>query len=254
MTRASRWVLAAGLVSWGLVVAADESAQTRFAEANALARAGDYPKAIATWAALATTGTESASLYWNWAQAASARGARGEALWALLRARELDPGDAAVSRDIERVRETLALDAAEVAPDPRPVLARWGRRLRLDLIAVALVALSLSARAIVAFGHARRPAAATSWAAGVLGLLIAAGLGAAATAGAQAVVVRKGAPLVDSASPSAEAVGALREGEVVPVLAASAEWIRVEDSSGARGWAHVDDVRRLDRPPAALRP
>ena len=60
MTRASMGVLTAGLVSWGLVAVADESAQTRFAEANALARAGDYPKAIATWADLATTGTESA--------------------------------------------------------------------------------------------------------------------------------------------------------------------------------------------------
>ena len=63
----------------------------RFREANDLVRSGDYPKAIAVYGELAASGQESASLYWNWAQAASARGAMGEALWALLRARELAP-------------------------------------------------------------------------------------------------------------------------------------------------------------------
>jgi len=64
-------------------------------------------------------------------------------------------------------------------------------------------------------------------------------------------VVRRGAPLLDSASPTAEAVGTLREGEVVPILEASGDWVRVEDNAGARGWAHVADVRRLDAPPRA---
>ena len=54
---------------------------------------------------------------------------------------------------------------------------------------------------------------------------------------------------MDAASPSAEAVGALREGEVVPVLQVSGDWLRVEDNAGARGWAHAADVRRLDAPP-----
>ena len=78
-------------------------AADRFREANDLARAGDYPKAIALYGELAASGEESASLYWNWAQAATARGAQGEALWALLRARELDPGvEAVVRHDQER--------------------------------------------------------------------------------------------------------------------------------------------------------
>jgi hypothetical protein len=48
-------------------------------------------------------------------------------------------------------------------------------------------------------------------------------------------------------------MGPLREGEVVPVLEVSGDWLRVEDNAGARGWAHVADVRRLDAPPATLR-
>jgi hypothetical protein len=77
---------------------------------------------------------------------------------------------------------------------------------------------------------------------------------AGALARPTAVVVRRGAPLLDAASPSADAAGALREGEVVPVLAESAGYVRIEDSSGARGWAAADDVRRLDRAPAAPPP
>ncbi|HEX9186506.1 MAG TPA: hypothetical protein VGB87_05530, partial [Vicinamibacteria bacterium] len=96
----------------GAVVAAPllgAPAGERFREANDLVRSGDYPKAIARYGGLAGSGHESASLYWNWAQAATARGAQGEALWALLRARELDPGDRAVVRDVERLREALNL-------------------------------------------------------------------------------------------------------------------------------------------------
>ncbi|MGE5126463.1 MAG: SH3 domain-containing protein, partial [Betaproteobacteria bacterium] len=52
---------------------------------------------------------------------------------------------------------------------------------------------------------------------------------------------------LDAASPGAEPIGTLREGEVVPVLEASGDWLRVEDNAGARGWARAGDVRRLDR-------
>ena len=76
---------------------------------------------------------------------------------------------------------------------------------------------------------------------------------AASFARPTAVVVRRGAPLLDAASPTAEATGSLREGEVVPVLQASGAWLRIEDNAGARGWAHADDVRRLDAAPAPSR-
>ena len=62
-------------------------------------------------------------------------------------------------------------------------------------------------------------------------------------------VVRRGAPLLDAASPTAETVGTLREGEVVPILESSGGYVRIEDSSGARGWALSSDVRSLDAAP-----
>jgi hypothetical protein len=221
----------------------------RFRTANEAARGLDYPKALLAYRELAAAGQESASLYWNWAQAAAARGEQGEALWALLRAGDLDPADRAVVRETVRLTEALALDPAELAPDPRTAVARVGRRFRLDLVAAGLLllagGLAVAAR-LAAPSRRLRPAG-----------LIALGLSAlttclllvGATARPLGVVVRRGAPLLDAASPTAEAVGALREGEVVPLLQQSGGFVRVEDSSGARGWASALDVRALDRPP-----
>ena len=223
----------------------------RFRTANDLARAGDYPKATAAYAELARSGAESASLYWNWAQAAAASGASGEALWAMLRARELDPGDRAVSREVERLREALNLDRAEVAPEPLAAAARASRRFRLDLVAAFSFALSVAAHALGwrrrRAGGAWRGAAASLVA---LGALAAAPVAAGSLARPTAAVVRRGASLYDAASPTAAAAGALREGEVVPVLDVSGDWLRVEDNAGARGWARASDVRRLDVAPA----
>jgi hypothetical protein len=241
-----------GLLALLAILAAPAGAASpdqRFDEANDLARRGDYPKAISLYGELAASGHESASLYWNWAQAASARGAAGEALWALLRARELDPGDRAVRRDVERLREALNLDPAEIAPEPLAAAARLARRFHLDVVAALLLVLSLAAHALARFHPGSAWPTPLSWTALSLGLLAAAAPIAGVLARPTGAVVRRGAPLLESASPSAEPIGSLREGEVVPILDPSGDWLRVEDASGARGWAHVADVRRLDIPP-----
>jgi hypothetical protein len=220
----------------------------RFREANDLARAGDYPKAIALYEELAVGGEESASLYWNWAQAAAARGAPGEGLWALLRARELDPGDQAVAREIERRREASNLDPAEIAPDPWAGWVRVSRRFHLDLAGVLLVLVSVAVHAAARLRPGTRGAPAAAGVTLALGLILTAGSAASSLARPAGVVVRRGAPLLDAASPTAEALGTLREGEVVPILEGSGDYVRVEDSSGARGWALAPDVRRVQGP------
>ncbi|HSD26813.1 MAG TPA: hypothetical protein VLL75_05875, partial [Vicinamibacteria bacterium] len=179
-------------------------ADERFREANDHVRAGDYPKAIALYGEIAASGQESASLYWNWAQAAAARGAQGEALWALLRARELDPGDRAVVRDVERLREALNLDPAEIAPEPLAAAGRFARRFRLDFVALVLLALSVVVHGLVHLGFGRRGGGRLAGSALALGLLAAAVPVAASFARPTAAVVRRGAPLLDSASPTAE--------------------------------------------------
>jgi tetratricopeptide (TPR) repeat protein len=231
-----------------------DPAADRFREANELVRAGDYPRAIGLYGELARAGGDSAALYWNWAQAASARGAHGEALWALLRARELDPADRTVARDVERLRGMLNLDPAEIAPQPLAVAGRFARRFRLDLVAAVLLALSVAAHALARTRSRLRAPRAIAWLSLALGLFAAAVPLAASLGRPTAAVVRRGAPLFDAASPSASQTGTLREGEVVPVLEASGAWLRVEDNAGARGWAHAADVRRLDTHPAAVPP
>jgi acyl dehydratase len=248
-------VVLAALAGPALAAPADE----RFRQANDLVRAGDYPKALALYQELAVSGQETASLYWNWAQAAAARGAQGEALWALLRARELDPADRAVAREVERLREALNLDPAEIAPEPLAAAARFGRRFRLDLLAAGLLVVSMAARllerALPGFRSPGRSFGGAAWPRGAAGAALGLGLALAAVpiagslARPTAAVIRRGAPLVDAASPTAETVGSLRDGEVVPVLQVSGDWLRVEDNAGARGWAHAADVRRLDKAP-----
>jgi hypothetical protein len=221
----------------------------RFREANDLARSGDHPKATAIYRELAAGGAESASLYWNWAQSAQARGAGGEALWALLRARELEPGDRAVDREVERLRESLNLDPAEIAPDPLAALRRLERRFHVSLPAAFLLLASAALHGLSRATRARRSLAGLVWACLGLGAVLAAVALSGAWARPSGVVLRRGAPLLDAASPTAGNLGALREGEVVPVLDSSGAYLRVEDSSGARGWAFAEDVGRLDVPP-----
>jgi len=245
------FLLAAGLVLFAPgAPRAWAQADLRFREANDLARAGDYPKALALYAELASSGQESASLYWNWAQASRARGASGEALWALLRARELEPGDTALVRAIDEIRTELRLDAAELQPEPLAGAARLGRRFGLGWLAAALGLVSLLAHAAARFGRRGRGRA-VAWACGILALLCAAPLALGQLARPTGVVVRRGAPLLPSASPTAESAGTLREGEVVPILDESGGYLRLEDSAGARGWALEGDVRRLANPAAS---
>jgi hypothetical protein len=222
--------------------------RAQFRTAGEMARAGDAPGAIAIYRTLAASGDESASLYWNWAQTAAARGSVGEALWALLRARELDPSDRAVARDIERLRESANLDRAELAPDPLASPARAARRFRLDALAVLLLLISLGAHAALKWRRTARLTA-LAWTTLALGLAFAAVPAAGAFSRPTGAVVRRGAPLFDAASPTAENVGTLREGEVLPILEASGGYVRVEDSSGARGWALASDVRSLAEAP-----
>lgn len=254
MTRARRIGLGGSALGLVLAVASTTSAasatsEQRFREAGGLVRGGDVLKAVTVYRELASSGVESASLYWNWSQAASIRGEVGEALWAALRARELDPGDRAVAREIQRLREAANLDPAEIAPEPLAALARGSRRFRLDWLALTFAGLSVVARVLARLLPGSRRLPRGAWAALALSVLFGAAPVTASFGRPTAVVVHPSAALLDSASPTAKTIGSLRQGEVVPVVERSGVYLRIEDSSGARGWAHQDDVWALDQPP-----
>ena len=244
-------MLAGGAWRAWAAAAPGASPQQQFRAAGESARSGDYPKSLALYQALAATGHESASLYWNWSQVASARGAQGEALWALLRARELDPSDRAVQRSLDRLREAANLDRAEIAPDPRATLARVSRRFRLDVAAVLLLLISLAVHAGIKWRGPRSRLTVMAWVSGALGLVVAFVPIVGSFARPAGVVASRGVALLDAASSTAETVGTLREGEVVPILESSGGYVRVEDSSGARGWAVASQVRALFEAPGS---
>jgi hypothetical protein len=198
---------------------------------------------------LAIDGHESVNLYWNWAQGATARGHTGEALWALLRARELGPPDAAAQREIERLRTALQLEITEINPVPTAALARAARNWHLGAASVALIGLSLLLRLIAWRRYTLRwPGIGSGVAVGLaLALAIAGFVGA--TSRLTAVVTTRDVVLLDSASPSARPIATLREGEVVTVHDSADGFLRVQDSSGARGWTRTSEVWMLDRPP-----
>lgn len=225
------------------------SPEERFRQGGELARSADYLGAIGVYRELAAQGNESASLYWNWAQAAASVGASGEAMWTLLRARELSPGEGAIKRAIEERRAVANLDPAEIAPETLGALARTGHRYRLDLLGLVLLVLSVLAHGASRFLLRNRSATLLAWATVVLGMSLSAVPLLGSLARPTGVVVRRGASLFDAASETAQMMGSLREGEVVPLLGLSGRYLRVEDSSGARGWARVEDVWRLDGPP-----
>ncbi len=234
-----------------------ETAEERFRAATSAVRSGDAPAGVRLFRELASTGVASPSLYWNWAQAAAARGHLGEAVWALLRCRQLDPGDGSVARELHRLRQLANLSPAETSPQPLAELAHHAHRFRAGSLTVALFALSLllhvAARWLL---PAARWPVAGAWTALALALVLAVPAALAPWAARPlAAVVRPGAPILDAASPTAGILATLREGEVVPVLTRSGPYLRIQDSSGARGWALAEEVWPLDEvpPPSAIR-
>ena len=232
-----------------LLMGATGAPDARFREASGLVLEGDAVAAVAIYRELAVAGHESASLYWNWAQAAAARGELGQALWALQRGREIEPSDARLDEEIEHLRDAASLDPAEITPEPLQGLARISRRWHLGLSSIVLLLVSLGCHAVARQVREARWAAPAAWAALTLGVTLAALPLTAGLARPTAVIVSPDAPLFDAASPTAEHIAALREGEVIPILATSGNYLRIEDSAGSRGWAHQRDVWRLDRGP-----
>jgi hypothetical protein len=240
----------AAVFALGAVVASAQNPGGVFQRSTALLVGGDLAGGIRLLRNEAARGNESPALYWNWSQAAAARGTVGEAMWALLRARELDPGDTALVRELDRLRTQLSLDPAEVASEPLAALARTARRYHLGALAVILLAASLVAHGALRLGLVSRLRTPVIYALVALALALAIPSLAGAFAHPAGAVVQRGAALLDGASPTANPIGTLREGEVLPVLETSGGFLRVVDSSGARGWVAAGGVWRLDRRPS----
>ena len=210
-----------------------------FRRGNEHAAQSRWDEAILEYGRLEKERVRAPSLYWNWAQAAAASGRKGEALWALLRGQELTPRDNSMNREIERLRGELGLDPSEVSLGLLGDARSLARRFRFDVIAMSLFLLSV-------FGFASKtPRRVITQGGFVAGLLLALPSFAGPWTEPRGVVVQKNAPLLDVARNDALALANLREGEVVPILAEEGDYVRIQDASGARGFALKADVRRI---------
>jgi hypothetical protein len=222
-------------------VARPEDSAVGFRRGNESASHSKWDDAISEYSRLAQEGVKSPSLYWNWAQAASASGRKGEALWALLRAQEQTPGDASLARDIERIRGELGLDPSEVSLGLLGDVRLLARRLRFDVLAIAALLLSIASLL------GRKPRKPLALSAFLTGVVLITPYFAGAWREPRGVVVQRDAPLLDAPRNEAVALANLREGEVVPLLGEEGDCVRIQDASGARGFAHRSDVRRIGR-------
>jgi hypothetical protein len=240
-SRFGGWVLVTLL--WVPFAEAQAEAPTVvFRRGNENAAHSRWDDAILEYGRLAESGVGAPSLYWNWAQAASASGRKGEALWALMRARDLTPTDTSMIRETERLRGELGLDPSEMSLGLLGDLRMLARRFRFDGLAIA--ALFLSVLALLG----KKPRASLSLGSLLLGLLLATPSFLGSWREPRGVVVQKDAPLVDAPRTDALALANLREGEVVPLLGEEGDYVRIQDASGARGFAHKNDVRKVGMP------
>jgi hypothetical protein len=214
-----------------------EAPAAAFRKANEKAALSRWDEAIEEYGRLAAEGARAPALYWNWAQAAAASGKKGEAVWALLRAQDLAPHDSSITREMERLRAELGLDPSELSRGFLGDVCSLARRFRFDGLALLVSAVSLL------FALRRKPRAALS--AALLGLVLIAPFFMVSWRESRGVVVRRDAPLVDVPRQDAVALANLREGEVVPILEEQGDYVKIQDASGARGFARKDDVRRI---------
>lgn len=216
--------------------------ETSFREANEKAAHGQWQDALPIYSKLARDGVRVPALYWNWAQTAAASGRKGEALWAYMAVRNVAPRDPGVGREIEKLRAELGLDPSEISLGLEGDARLLARRLRFDMLAVLALLCSIGVLLVP------RPRAAFSVVLLLLGLLLLGPYCFAAWRQPRAVIVQKDAPLLDASRDDAVALANLREGEVVPILEEAGDFVKIQDASGARGFAHRDDVRRLEVP------
>lgn len=239
MSRPVVWLTLMALILVQHAGAQSEPAAATFRQGNESAIRARFDEARLAYDRLAKEGVRAPSLYWNWAQVASASGRKGEALWALLRAQELMPTDRALLREIDRLQGELGLDPSELSLGFLGDARMFARRLRFDVLAMVAFLLSLT------LAVRRKPARRLSLVALLMGMFLLAPLLAWPGRGPRAVVVQKDAPLMDAPRGDALALANLREGEVVPILSEENEYVRIQDASGARGFAHNSDVVKI---------
>lgn len=219
-----------------------------FDAANKLYEQGKFSEAAFAYQKMADAGQRAPAIYFNLGTAAYKAGQMGRAIAAYREAGRFAPRDADLRANLQFVRK-------KVNGDAQSPLAPW--RIWIELLTLnewtALTTAALWTFFLLLALREFRPALKKSlrggvFAAGGAALLLAAGLGAAASANFSdrpAVVVAREAVVRFGPLEESQMARQLPDGSEVLVLDEKEIWLEIRDAAGRSGWVRRDQVQRL---------
>ncbi|HET9983529.1 MAG TPA: BatD family protein [Longimicrobiales bacterium] len=199
--------------------------------------AGRYGDAVARFAAVVRANPEDATAWYDLGNAFYRTGARGDAIWAWLRALRLEPR----ADDVRRNLGVAAADPA-VVEAASPAVPLSGDEVLLLGAALWVVGGLVLAGALAGRRRPLRLAGAAS----VVVALAVLGIGGFVRYGPATAIVRpKEASLLAAPNLHADRLAALAEGGAVTVVEERGEWLRVRSADGTEGWIETRAVGRL---------
>ena len=238
-----------GLATFSAFAAGTEVA---FDAANRLYEEGKYSAAATAYEQLLADGHRSASIYFNLGTAYYKAGERGRAIAAYLRAERLTPRDEDLRANLRFIRKKVNGDDRS----PVPFWRSWFLYFTLNegtVLAAAAFWIWILLLAAREFRPAwRKPLRSYALGAGVLTLLLASGLAAAACvrqADGPAVVVVKEAVVRFGPLDESEMAYQLPDGAEVTVLDHKDNWLQIRNRANRIGWVKRDQVIVLSDAP-----
>lgn len=235
-TRLFLIALLCGFFRAGTVNAASMDAATEFDRANKLYEQGKFPEAVAAYEALARSGIQRASLWFNLGNAAYKAGEMGRAIAAYRMAERLTPRDAALRANLQFVR-------GKVYSDERTRVPIWNAMIRLATLnewtALTVIFFWALCSVLGCSEMARRHYPKTASALLLLTLLSGAALAAAVHdqgAATEAIVVAREVTARFGPLDESQSAFQLRDGAEVKVVDMKGDWLQVRDAEKRTGW------------------
>ena len=233
-----------------------DSREGLFLQGNRLYEAGDYRKALESYAGIAAMGYESGPLYFNMGNCYYKLGEVGQAILHYERAARLIPGD----EDLEINLSLARLKVVDQIPElPRFRLLVLLERLVFYFPRNALWILMWSSYAVLAsawilkllWHRARRFSGKIIWAGALLVILSSlclAGQIRRERESSEAIILAQEARAVSAPGEEGIQVFTLHEGTKVRIQEVSGSWVEALLADGNVGWLKADSLARIAQP------
>lgn len=233
-----------------------DSREGLFLQGNRLYEAGDYRKALESYAGIAAMGYESGPLHFNMGNCYYKLGETGQAILHYERAARLIPGD----EDLEVNLSLARLKVVDQIPElPRFRLLVLWERFVFYLPRNALWVLMWSSYAVLVaawilkllWNRSRRVAGKIVWAGSLLVILSSlcfAGQIRQERESSEAIILASEARAVSAPGEEGIQVFTLHEGTKVRIQEVSGSWVEVLLADGNVGWLKADSLARIAQP------